>query len=304
MVMKNAKNVNYWQVDNKVKNILKLRGVEILPSESAFEKYEWSREYFVKKPEQGYFIWIKEQIDFPLLTCISILSKDIQQELNNLVVVEKNLNIKIQGTCNSLKRNLCGRHNACGKIILKENSSLKYEHIHSWNPKDGVNTNYEFLLGKNSKLNYTYKTFSTPEELKIKTKVFCSENSSANLKIIGDCRNSRIEIKDYLILKEKNSSGILKLRLVGRKNTKIYTHSQILCEAESKGHLDCQGMLIDKNSEISLTPELICKNRQAQVTHEASIGKISEEELYYLRSRGLNEQEAIDLIVNGFLEIR
>ncbi len=304
MVMKNVKNVNYWQIDNKVKNILEMKGVEVLPGELAWEKYRWAREYFVKKPKQGYFIWIKEQIDFPLLTCISILSKDIQQELNNLIVVEKNLDIRLKGTCNSLKRNLCGKHNACGKIILRENSSLKYEHIHSWNQKDVIDINYEFLLGKNSKLDYTYKVFSTPEELKIKTKVFCSENSAANLKVLGDSRNSKIKIEDRLILNGEKSSGILKLRLVGRKNSKISTDSQILAEAESKGHLDCQGLLIDKNSELSLTPELICKNKQAQVTHEASIGKISGEELYYLMSRGLNEQEAIDLIVNGFLEIK
>ncbi|PIZ89560.1 MAG: hypothetical protein COX89_00870 [Candidatus Nealsonbacteria bacterium CG_4_10_14_0_2_um_filter_37_10] len=48
---------------------------------------------------------------------------------------------------------------------------------------------------------------------------------------------------------------------------------------------------------------LICQNKEAQITHEASIGKISEEELNYLRMRGLTEKEAIDLIVTGFLTI-
>jgi Fe-S cluster assembly scaffold protein SufB len=62
-------------------------------------------------------------------------------------------------------------------------------------------------------------------------------------------------------------------------------------------------IVIDKNSKISLIPELICQNKKAQITHEASIGKISEEELNYLRMRGLTEDEAINLIVSGFLKI-
>jgi len=90
--------------------------------------------------------------------------------------------------------------------------------------------------------------------------------------------------------------------LAGRKNSKITAHSSIIATAPSKGHLDCQGLLVDKNSEISLIPELICHNKNAQITHEASIGRISEEQLSYLRMRGLKEEEAIDLIVAGFLE--
>jgi Fe-S cluster assembly scaffold protein SufB len=61
--------------------------------------------------------------------------------------------------------------------------------------------------------------------------------------------------------------------------------------------------LVDKDSRIVLSPEIVCENRLAQITHEASIGRISEEELNYLMMRGLSENEAIDLIVGGFLTI-
>ena len=322
--MKNAKNVNsvrgqraledlqrkqtpseanYWQVNHKIRNILLVKGVIVLPSSEAWQKFTWSKKYFLKKPKEGYFIWIKKQIDFPLFACISIASKNIQQELGNLLVVEKNLNISLLGTCNTLKKNLCGVHKAEGKIILKENSSLNYEHIHSWDREDIVLPNYEFLLEKNSKLDYTYKNLFTPKKLKIKTILNLLEEASCNLKIVADCNFTEAEIIDTLVLKEKGASGQIQLRLVGRKNSKILAHAQILAGAPSKGHLECQGLLIDKSSSISLVPELICKNKQSQITHEASIGKIEEEQLNYLRMRGLNEKEAIDLIINGFLGI-
>ncbi|MCK4730542.1 MAG: SufD family Fe-S cluster assembly protein [Candidatus Aenigmarchaeota archaeon] len=301
MDMKNAENANYTQTDHEV-NITEIKGMEILPSNMAIKKYEWTREYFKGKPKEGYFIWIKEQIDFPVTTCMSIASKSVSQNLQNLIVIEKDLKIKLRGTCNSLKKDLCSRHTASGKIILKKNAVLEYNHIHTWGNEDVVNTDYEFILEKGSKLDYNYKVSSTPGNMKLNTKITCLENSTANLTIIGNCENSDVKIRDDIILKGKNSSGILKLRLVGKENTKILSHSRITTEAECKGHLDCQGLPIHKTSEMILIPELICKDNQSQITHEASIGKISEEELNYLKSRGLNEAEAIELIVNGFLE--
>ena len=303
MVMRSARNIHYLQIDHRVKRLFQEKGVVILPSAEAWQKFTWSKKYFLKKPKEGYFIWIKKQIDFPLFACISIASKNIQQELGNLLVVEKNLNILLRGACNTLKKNLCGIHKAEGKIVLKENSSLNYEHIHSWHREDIVLPNYEFLLEKNSKLDYTYKNLFTPKKLKIKTILNLLEEASCNLKMVADCNFTETEIIDTLVLKEKGASGQIQLRLVGGKNSKILAHSQILARAPCKGHLDCQGLLIDKSSSISLVPELICKNKQSQITHEASIGKIEEEQLNYLRMRGLNEKEAINLIINGFLGI-
>jgi Fe-S cluster assembly scaffold protein SufB len=308
MAMKNVKNIYnpaYAQIDNKTPEICQISGVEILPSRIAWEKYNWTKKYFQKKPKQGYFIWAKKNISSYLSTCISIAAKNTKQNLQNLLVIEKNLKVNLQGTCASQRKNLSGEHQAKGKIILKENSVLKYEHIQSWDKSDIVESDYQFILEKKSKLDYFYKNFQSPKKLKINTQINAFEKASANLNIIINSIQSDININDILILKEKNSSGIIKLRLVGKENSKITARSQIRAEAESKGHLDCQGLLTDSeknNSIIKLIPELVCQNKKAQITHEASIGKISEEELNYLRMRGLTEKQAIDLIVNGFLE--
>ena len=300
--MKNAKNAHYLQIDDHIKEISEKEGIVILPSPEAWEKLNWTKKYFSQKPEEGYFIWLKKQINLPIFTCISIASKNIRQKLQNLIILEKNLKISIQGTCNTLKARLSGIHKAQGKIILKENSSLKYEHIHSWDKEDYVQTEYEFFLEKKSKLDYNYKTLSPSGKLKIKTRANLLERAKANLKIVGDCNSTEAEIKESLILEGKESSGQIQLRIVGRENSKISAHSQILALSPARGHLDCQGLMASKNSKISLLPELICKNKDAQITHEASIGKISEDELNYLRMRGLNEQKAINLITSGFLK--
>jgi len=301
--MKNVKNVHYWQIDHKIKRILTAEKVIVLASSDAWKKFKWSRKWLERKPQEGYFVWVKKPINFPLAACITIASPKISQNLTNLLIVEKGIKVQANVVCNAAKNNLCGIHKAKGKIILKDSASLKYNHLHQWGKKDFVNPDYEFILEKNSRLIYTYKNLFPPENLLLKTTVQSNENSSSNLNFIINGLSSKIGILDQVNLLGSNSQAIVKLRLVGRKNSRIEAISIISALSPSRGHLDCRGLLVDKKAKISLTPRLICQNKNAQLTHEASIGKISEEELNYLRMRGLTEEEAINLIVTGFLEL-
>jgi Fe-S cluster assembly scaffold protein SufB len=307
MAMRNAKNVlkkfNFWQIDHKVFQILKRKGIEILSSPEAWEKFGFVRKIFEKKPKEGYFVWVKKEVDFPLTTCITIASPKVSQDLRNLLVIEKGIKVKANVLCNAAKDNLYGIHKAKGKILLKSGVSLEYNHIHKWGQKDFVSPDYEFILEKGARLIYNYQNLFPPENLNLRTILHLKENSSTNINFIVNGINSKIKIEDGLFLEGKNSQGIIRIRTVGKKNSKILAKSIILANSPSKGHLDCQGLLVDKNSKISLIPALVCQNKEAQITHEASIGKISEEELNYLRMRGLSEKEAIDLIVSGFLKI-
>jgi len=301
--MKNVENVDYLLVDHKIKRMFAKRGVILMPSLESYKKFRWTRKYFEKEPKEGYFIWVKNQIDFPLSTCITIASPNVSQSLMNLVVIEKNIKVKMNGVCNAIKEDLCGKHIGYSKIFLKENSVLEINHLHKWGKKDFVNSNIEFYLGKNSKLSYMYKNLFPPKKLKMRNLINTSKNSSANIEIMVNGIDSEIDLSDTLLLEGKNASGVVRLRLVGRKNSDINAYSTIIAEVPGKGHLDCQGLLIDKDSRIRLVPELLDKNNKALITHEASIGRVSEEELNYLRSRGLTEKEAIDLIVSGFLKL-
>ena len=299
--MKNVKNVHFWQVDHKIKNIFKLKGITVLSSSEAWEKFKWLRLYFNKKPREGYFIWVKQQVNFPLITCISISSANVSQNLMNLILIEKGLKIEMNGFCNSLKGNLSGKHKGYSKIILKENSELKMKHFHSWGRKDKVDFRLDFILEKGARLLHSYKCLKTPKRLKTENNNYLEENSSANFLTTILAKNSEVKIEDSTFLNGRKSNRISRIRVVGDKKSKILAHSKMIANAAGTGHLDCMGLLLAKNSNIKAVPELINKNKNAFLTHEASVGKISEEVLNYLRSRGLTKEEAIDLIVAGFL---
>jgi len=297
------KNNNLYYLDHKALNIAPPQGVEILLSKEAYQKYSWTKKYFGKEPSDGYFIWVKKQPKVPLVTCVALSQEKIEQKMSNLLVIEPHIDAVSNVSCLALQSGLCGKHIATGKIILKEGSSLKYHHLHTWGQGDYVEPNYEFYLEKNSRLEYRYQLLKSPHDLNINNKFYLEDNASIYSEVVIEGIKSDININEELTLKGKNSQGALYLRIVASKKAKIKALSKITALNESKGHLDCRGLLLDKESQIDLIPELNNKNPLSSLTHEAYLGKINNEEINYLRSRGLTQKQAIDLIVNGFLHL-
>lgn len=296
-----ATGANYSQIDNKVEQILGRKGAAILPSPEAYKEFRWTRDYFEQEPEEGYFVWVKKQMDYPLATRITISSPGVTQNPRNLVVIEKDIEAEINSVCNVVQKNLHGSHKGYSKIIVKENSRLTTRHFHKWEKRDVVESSSEFFLGKGAKLFHIYKCLAVPQTLRIDNNTFLDSHSSANFEAAFSAKGGDIDTRDTIFLNGEKSSGVAKLRMIAEKDSRITAHSRIVANAAGKGHLDCMGLLLDENSSIDAVPELLNKNKDATLTHEASIGKISEEELNYLRSRGLTENEATNLIVTGFL---
>jgi len=298
--MKNVKNANYVQIDHEIQ-ISGEKDVIILSSPEAYKRFRWSREYFKKKPEEGYFIWVKNSINHPLITCISISSKNISQNPINLVIIEKDVKAEIYSICNAVKKNLCGNHVGYSKVIAKENSRLEMRHFHRWGKEDTVNSNLEFFLKKGAELSHNYKCLEVPMKLKMENNTYLEESSSVNFVITVWAKDGEVEMHDSIFLNGRESNGISRVRMIGDKKSRINAYSKIIANDAGTGHLDCMGLLISESSSINAIPELVNRNKDASLTHEASVGKISEEILNYLRSRGLTEDQAIDLIVSGFL---
>jgi len=164
----------------------------------------------------------------------------------------------------------------------------------------GLISGYSLLKSKNSRADILGEL---AQKFNMENEMIVSEKASCDFKLKGIFNLTRGNIQDRLILKGKDSSGQVQLRMAVKKKSKVSAISEIRADASGKGHLDCQGLLVEKGSSILLEPRLTCNNKEAQITHEASVGKISEEQLNYLRMRGFSETEAIKLIINGFLKV-
>jgi Fe-S cluster assembly scaffold protein SufB len=303
---KNAKEAEvktaYKQVDHHIEEVMKMSGSEVLPAPAAWDKYDWTHQYFGEKPAEGYFIWIKEQPSCSLLGCVTLDKPGVTQQLNNLTVIEAGITVDMTGTCDSIELQQERAHQAKGKLLIKKEASLYYEHYHSWSKNDKVATNYEFFLEEGASLEYNYRVKKAAKAMQLQAKFHLAKNSKSALNILADCEDVNLSIHDTNIIEGEGASAVSTLRIVGRKGAKVKARSKIDAQAAGKGHLDCDALMLDQTADVVLVPELLCRNKDAQITHEASIGKVSDEQITYLRSRGLREDEAVDLIVRGFLE--
>ena len=299
--MKNVRKANFFQVNNEIRQLLAEEGVIMLSSSQAYKKLKWTRDYFEQKPEEGYFIWVKKQVSHPLTTCIAISSPKIFQNPRNLIVIEKDVKAEVHSICNTMKKNLYGSHIGHTTVILKEQSTLQMRHFHKWEKGDTVSSSIHFHLEKEAKLYHVYKCLAVPEKLKTELNSFLDSSSSANIETDVLAKRGNINMYDSTFLNGEEANAVIKVRMVADQDSKITSHSKMIANNAGIGHLDCMGLLLSEKSSISTVPELINRNKNATLTHEASVGRISQEALNYLRSRGLTEDGSIGLIVTGFL---
>jgi hypothetical protein len=140
------------------------------------------------------------------------------------------------------------------------------------------------------------------KEISSNPKVFVKDGGKAVMQsLVYSHEGSILDIGGRINLEGKKSSGEI-LSSVVSQGGEYKTVTEIVGEGdESKGHIECNAVLLENAGEVETVPLLKAKNNTVQLSHEASIGKISRQEIEYLQTKGLNEEEARELIVKGFV---
>ncbi len=114
--------------------------------------------------------------------------------------------------------------------------------------------------------------------------------------------NDSISIKDRAVLRGKGARGLLKSRIAGRDTTNSEVISEIEASApRTRGHMDCVE-IVQGNAKAKAVPTVNVLHEEAQVTHEAAVGRIDQKEIETLMARGLDEDAAVDIIIGGMLQ--
>jgi Fe-S cluster assembly scaffold protein SufB len=243
-------------------------------------------------------------IDYPVHLCFGILPKEGKQEIKINVLIKKGAKIKLLAHCvfpNAIKV----QHIMDANYILEENASLQYDEVHYHGTTGGIEviphakikigkgsrflTSFLLMKGRVGKLDFDYQAEVDENGiLEMMTNVYGYEDDlikvSEGAKLFGD-----------------GAKGLIKSRIAVRDNAKTEVISEMEASApHTRGHVDCIEIIQGK-AEAKAIPIVNVLNEKAQVTHEASVGRVNQKELETLMSRGLKENEAIDIIVRGML---
>jgi Fe-S cluster assembly scaffold protein SufB len=300
------------------------RSIELLPVSQALDKYpELMKQFFWKLVNRdqdeftrsvenirskGYFVRVKpgHKAILPLQSCFYIKSERFKQGVHNLIVMEEGSSLNIINGCASAEYVHAGIHIGVTEIYLKKNAHLSYTMIHDWSDEvevrprtgilveDGATFISNYISIKRSKITQSYPTCQLKgrdSSAVFNSLIFAPENSVYDIgaRVILDGTHSRAEVVSRTI--SGGGQVIARGELIGNKKS-------------IRAHLECSGMLLNDKGSIKAIPILEAHHPEVDMSHEASVGKIAEEEIYYLMSRGISEEKAISLIVRGFLDTK
>ena len=261
-----------------------------------------------KKDVSGIDIIIKENTKFEFVHIPVIITQSgLKDVVYNDFYVGKNANVVIIAGCGIHNdENTDSEHNGIHRFFLDEGASVRYIEKH-YGEGDG---NGKKILNPITEVNLKKGATLKMESIQIKgvdstirtTKGELEEDSSFVItEKIMTHGNQFAETNFDVKLNGKNSSVKVTSRSVATENSKQVFNSNIEGNTKCFGHVECDAIIKD-NGKVTAIPQIIANNVDANLIHEAAIGKIAGEQLIKLMTLGLSEKEAEEEIINGFLK--
>jgi len=297
-------------------------GVEVMSTSEAFEKYDWLKDYWWKavavdadkytanvelNQADGYFIHALpgQKITFPVQACLYLAKKQAIQNVHNIIIAEEGSELHIITGCTTAPRDDPGLHLGVSEFYIKKNAKVTFTMIHQWHPEVAVRPRTGVIVEENGLYMSNYVLMKPVGSLQMNPTARCvGENSVVRFNsILVAPKGSNLDVGSRTILEARGS----KTEVISRAITtggNIIARGYIEGKApDVKGHLECRGLIMDKGGTMYAIPELKGDLAGIDLSHEAAVGKIAEEDVEYLMARGLTRDEATATIIRGFLRV-
>lgn len=262
----------------------------------------------------GSFVYIPKGVRCPmeLSTYFRINAKNTGQFERTLIIAEDDSYVSYLEGCTAPQRDENQLHAAIVEIVILNNAEVKYSTVQNWYPgdKDGKGGVYNFVTkraacrGVNAKISWTQVETGSAVTWKYPSCVLQGDNSVGefySVAITNNRQQADTGTKMIHIGKNTTSKIISKGISAGFSNQTYRGLVRVAPRASgARNYSQCDSLLIGADCGSHTVPYIENRNKTAVIEHEATTSKISDEQLFYCRQRGIGEEEAVSLIVNGF----
>ncbi|MEM1509475.1 MAG: SufD family Fe-S cluster assembly protein [Thermofilaceae archaeon] len=299
---------NYEVIRQVVADSLASKGFILEPLSKAInrdwvKKLLWTALPERQMKENGAFVYIPSgvKIYVPLTLCFVV--SEGSQKVHNIIVVDRGSEVTLTSACSSV--NSGTTHEGYTEVFLGYGAKLHYFMTHSWMKETEVVAEKGVIAERDSNYDYLYTCLRSPTTISSTTRAKLEKGASASISTIYVAgSNSKSILSSSIVLAEEGSIGEIVSRIVAGRGSYISLPAEIEARvAGTRGHIECRSLQVAPDAYVETVPVLRSLSGGSQLTHEAAIGKISEEELGYLMSKGFTEEEATTLLVRGFLEL-
>jgi Fe-S cluster assembly protein SufB len=262
----------------------------------------------------GSFVYVPKGVRCPmeLSTYFRINAAETGQFERTLIIAEAGAYVSYLEGCTAPQRDENQLHAAVVELIALDDAEIKYSTVQNWYPGDheGKGGIYNFVTkrgacrGRNSKISWTQVETGSAITWKYPSCILQGDNSVGEFYSVALTNNRQqadTGTKMIHIGKNTRSRIVSKGISAGRSDNTYRGLVRVLKGADNaRNHTQCDSMLLGDRCGAHTVPYIEVKNRSAKVEHEATTSKISEDQLFYCRQRGLSDEDAVALIVNGF----
>ena len=309
-------------VYHSMKNELKNLGVIYTDMDSAVKEYpQIVKEYFMKVVpvndhkfvslhaavwSGGSFVYVPKgvHLDMPLQSYFRLNSPQSGQFEHTLIIVDEGASLHFIEGCSAPKYNKVNLHAGCVELYVKKNAHLRYSTIENWS-KNMMNLNTKkAIVEEGGTIEWVSGSFGSHISMLYPMSILNGKGAKSEftgISFAGATQNLDNGCK--VVLNAPNTSCVVNAKSISKNGGKCTYRSQIKATKRainSKASISCESLMLDDKSISDTIPVNDIQTDKIEFSHEAKIGKISDQTIFYLMSRGISQNEALSLIVRGF----
>ena len=256
----------------------------------------------------GSFVYVPKgvQVSIPLQSYFRLNAKGAGQFEHTLIIVDEGASLHFIEGCSAPKYNVANLHAGCVELFVKKNAKLRYSTIENWS-KNMYNLNTKrALVEEGGVIEWVSGSFGSHVGCLYPMSILKGDNSRLEFTGVTFAgKGQNLDTGAKVVHVGKNTSSYMNTRSISKGGGISTFRSSVVVEKSAKGtksSVSCQSLMLDSQSRSDTIPAMDIRTKDAAVGHEAKIGSISNEAVFYLMSRGMSEEDARALIVSGFAD--
>ena len=256
----------------------------------------------------GSFVYVPKgvNVEIPLQSYFRLNAKGAGQFEHTLIIVDEGAQLHFIEGCSAPKYNVANLHAGCVELFVGKNAKLRYSTIENWS-KNMYNLNTKRAkVEENGIMEWVSGSFGSHVSYLYPMTILKGDNARSQftgVTFAGKGQNLDTGVKMVHI--GKDTSSYINTRSISKGGGISTYRSAVVIQNQAKNAksaVSCQSLMLDDESRSDTVPAIDVRTNKADVGHEAKIGRISDDAVFYLMSRGISEEEAKSLIVSGFAD--